>query len=102
MGTLTIRNIEDPLKRRLRMRAAARNRSMEEEARQILRAVLMEAAAPESDLGARIRSRFAKVGDVELPIAPREAVRTPPDLSGSHSGTGTTKRPATSRGLRRR
>jgi antitoxin FitA len=102
MATLTIRNLEDPLKRRLRLRAAARNRSMEEEARQILRAALMEAAAPEADLGSRIRSRFAKVGDVELPIAPREAVRTPPVLSVSHPGTGTSKRPAASRGLRRR
>ena len=40
VGTLTIRNLEDPLKSRLRLRAAARNRSMEEEARQILRAAL--------------------------------------------------------------
>jgi len=42
MATLTIRNLEDPLKSRLRLRAAARNRSMEEEARQILRAALQE------------------------------------------------------------
>lgn len=40
MGTLTIRNLEDALKSRLRMRSAARNRSMEEEARQILPASL--------------------------------------------------------------
>ena len=33
MATLTIRNLEDPLKSRLRLRAAARNRSMEEEVR---------------------------------------------------------------------
>lgn len=102
MGTLTIRNLEDPLKRRLRLRAAARNRSMEEEARQILRAALLEAAVPEADLGSRIRSRFAKVGDVELPIAPREPVRTPPDLSKSLPGPSTPRRAATTRPARRR
>lgn len=78
MGTLTIRNLEDPLKRRLRLRAAARNRSMEEEARQILRAALQESSAPTPDLGARIRARFAGLGDIQLPIEAREPVRVPP------------------------
>ncbi len=80
MGTLTIRNLEDPLKMRLRLRAAARNRSMEEEARQILRAALQGPVAPAQDLGARIRARFAALGDVQLAVEPREAVRQPPDL----------------------
>jgi plasmid stability protein len=80
VGTLTIRNLEDPLKRRLRLRAAARNRSMEEEARQILRAALQEPAVPTPDLGARIRARFAGLGDVQLPIETREAVRASPAL----------------------
>lgn len=40
MGTLTIRNFEDDLKRNLRVRGAQRGASMEEEARSILRAVL--------------------------------------------------------------
>jgi plasmid stability protein len=78
MGTLTIRNLEDPLKSRLRMRAAARNRSMEEEARQILRAALQEPSTTTPDLGERIRARFAGLGDVELPIEAREAVRITP------------------------
>ena len=79
MSTLTIRNLEDPLKSRLRMRAAARNRSMEEEARQILRAALQEPSAPrERDLGSRIRARFSALGDIQLPIDPRQAVREPP------------------------
>lgn len=75
MGTLTIRNLDDPLKSRLRLRAAARNRSMEEEARQILRAALQEPSTPTPDLGARIRSRFAALGDVQLSIEAREPVR---------------------------
>jgi plasmid stability protein len=83
MGTLTIRNLEDPLKRRLRLRAASYNRSMEEEARQILRAALSEPAAPTADLGTRIRARFAALGDVGFALEPREPARQPPDLGGS-------------------
>jgi plasmid stability protein len=80
VATLTIRNLEDPLKSRLRLRAAARNRSMEEEARQILRAALQEPSPPTLDLGARIHARFAALGDVRLPVEPREAVRQAPAL----------------------
>ena len=80
MATLTIRNLEDALKSRLRLRAAARNRSMEEEARQILRAALQEPTLATPHLGARIRARFAALGGVELPIAARDPVRPPPDL----------------------
>lgn len=82
MGTLTIRNLEDALKSRLRLRAAARNRSMEEEARQILRAALQEPPASTQDLGTRIRARFAALGGVELPIAAREPVRQAPAIEG--------------------
>jgi len=81
VATLTIRNLEDALKSRLRLRAAARNRSMEEEARQILRAALMEPGPPTSDLGSRIRARFANIGGVALEVAEREPVRPPPALS---------------------
>ena len=40
MSALLIRNIDDKLKRGLRLRAAETGRSMEEEVRQILRAAL--------------------------------------------------------------
>lgn len=83
MATLTIRNLEDSLKKRLRLRAAARNRSMEEEARQILRAALQETAAPTVDLGSRIRSRFAALGDVRLALEPRELPNAPPRFDDS-------------------
>jgi plasmid stability protein len=83
MGTLTIRNLEDPLKSRLRIRAAARNRSMEEEARQILRAALQEPPSVTQDLGSRIRARFAALGDTQLAIDAREPVRQPPALDES-------------------
>ena len=80
MATLTIRNLDEKLKGRLRVRAATRGRSMEEEARQILRLALVESEPASSNLAERIRRRFAKLGDVQLPIAPREAIRHP-DIS---------------------
>ena len=40
MATLTIRNLEDSIKKALRIRAAVNDRSMEEEARIILRTAL--------------------------------------------------------------
>ena len=40
MASITVRNLEEGLKRRLRIRAAENGRSMEQEARDILRAAL--------------------------------------------------------------
>jgi plasmid stability protein len=80
MTALTIRKLEDSLKARLRLRAAARNRSMEEEVRHILRAALAETVPAAPDLGARIRARFADLGGVELALAQREPIRPPPLL----------------------
>ena len=81
MASLTIRNLEETLKGRLRVRAALRGRSMEEEARHILRAALNESPPSAASLGERIRRRFAALGDVQLPIAAREPVREPPIVS---------------------
>lgn len=97
MGTLTIRNLDDPIKSRLRLRAAARNRSMEEEARQILRAALQESAAPAEDLGARIRARFAAMGDVRLAVEPRQPVPQPPDFADPPPADRPAPRKATAR-----
>ena len=83
MATLTIRNLEDTLKSRLRLRAAARNSSIEEEVRHILRAALQEPASPASDMGTRIRARFTGLGDVKLPVTEREPVRPPPALDAT-------------------
>ncbi len=77
MASITIRNLEDELKRRLRMRAAEHGRSMEEEAREILRQVVGENAPPRN-LAAAIRARVAPLGGVELDLPPREPMREPP------------------------
>ncbi|MFM9887282.1 MAG: FitA-like ribbon-helix-helix domain-containing protein [Burkholderiales bacterium] len=78
MATLTIRDLDEALKRSLSIRAASRNRSMEEEARQILRAALEQPSVPSVDLASRIRARFAGLGDVQLRVAERAPVRPPP------------------------
>ncbi len=80
MAPLTIRELDESLKRSLRMRAASRNRSMEEEARQILRAALLESTAPAKDLASCNRARFVGLGDVALNVPQREPVREPPSF----------------------
>jgi plasmid stability protein len=98
MATLTIRDLDDGLKLKLRLRAASQNRSMEEEARQILRAALGEPALPRSTLVARVKSRFEGLGDVRLDIEPREPVRGVAELHEPAPGYG--KAPATKRSRR--
>ena len=77
MASLTIRNIEDSLKAKLRLRAARHGRSMEEEARQLLRQGLATHQAS-TGLGSRISGRFREAGGVDLPDAKRSLPRRPP------------------------
>ena len=80
MASITIRNLDDEVKHRLRVRAAGNGRSMEEEARLILR----EAVAPEPEpknLAQFIRDCFAPYGGVDLELPPRDPIREPPDFS---------------------
>lgn len=80
MAGITIRNIDPELKARLRVRAARHARSMEEEARVILReAVASEAAIP-TNLAAAIAARFEELGGLEVEPPEREAMREPPKL----------------------
>ena len=74
MASMTIRNLDEDIKQRLRVQAAEHGRSMEEEARTILRTALTEAASP-TNLAQAIRARFAPLGGVELDIPPRELGR---------------------------
>jgi antitoxin FitA len=78
MSTLTVRNLDDDLKTRLRVRAAQNGRSMEAEAREILRASLM--IQPRTGLGTRGHNRFAGLGLDELELPPRDEVPRMPDL----------------------
>ena len=78
MPTLTIRRLDESTKARLRLQAAKHGRSMEEEAREILRASLGMVESEQSGLAESIRKRFAAFRDVELSIPKREQTRKPP------------------------
>lgn len=77
MASITIRQLEESTKRKLRMRAASHGRSMEQEAREILKAALSQADEQPTDLGKAIRDIFAPLGGVELQIPPRGPIRDP-------------------------
>ena len=77
MASITIRNLEDDIKQRLRVRAALRGRSMEEEARDILRRVVAEAEPPRN-LAAAIRSRLSPAARADIELPTREPLREPP------------------------
>ena len=79
MAVMTIRNIDDVIKRRLRVRAALNGRSMEDEARDILRSALSTDEPRPRNLAHAIHERFRVLGGVDLPVAPREAIRQPVD-----------------------
>lgn len=80
MASMTIRNIDDGLKSRLRIRAAEHGRSMEEEARDILRTALAEEAASDN-LVASIRRKVERVGGIDIELPPRSFVGEPIDFS---------------------
>src|SRR5271165_1196433 len=80
MASITIRNLEETTKRQLKIRAAMNGRSMEQEAREILKRGLKEKTQKPktgADLAEAIRRRFAPFGGVELEPLPRTPIRDP-------------------------
>lgn len=77
MASITVRNLEEGLKRRLRIRAAENGHSMEQEARDILRSALDEDVAPARNLGTALHDLFKPIGGVELELPAREPMREP-------------------------
>jgi len=78
MASITIRNLDDAVKTRLRKRAAGNGRLMEEEARLILADAVGRKAAPAKGLGTALHQLFKPFGGVELELPPREPMREPP------------------------
>ena len=62
MAQLVVRNLEDEVKAKLRERAARHGRSMEEEAREIMRNALREENTPPRKLGSEIVALFSGQG----------------------------------------
>jgi plasmid stability protein len=78
---MTIRNLDEKLKARLRVQAAKHGRSMEDEARDILRAALATPASRSAaNLVRAIRRRVEPLGGVDLQLAFREPMREPVTL----------------------
>ncbi len=76
MAQVTVRELEEEVKQRLKRRAARHGHSMEEEVRQILRSAVKDEHQPMIKLGSRIAARFAQVGlKADLPELHDQAVR---------------------------
>lgn len=80
MATMTIRNLDDDLKSRLRVRAARHGQSMEEEARSILRSALAAEPLSGRALVDDIRALVEPMGGIELDLPARVPMREPPDF----------------------
>jgi plasmid stability protein len=82
MGTMTIRNLDDKIKKNLRIQAADHGHSMEEEVRQILTTALgKEKDKDEEPLGSRIHELFQEVGGLEITLPERKDQIPMPNLS---------------------
>ena len=80
MSAITIRNFDDSLKARLRLQAARHGRSMEEEARQLLRRGLdQDADSGQVRLTALAQSLFGAANGLDLALPRREPPRDLPE-----------------------
>ncbi len=79
MASITIRNLDGDVKSMLRVRAAGNGRSMEEEARLILRDAV-GCRLSSHNLADIIRQHFGPSKGVDLELPPRDAGREPPSF----------------------
>lgn len=70
MATLTVRNLDDEVKELLRIAAAKKGHSMEEEARLILKQALTS-TPPDFGLGSQLRQRFTTLNTTLLELPPK-------------------------------
>ncbi|MBU2663482.1 Arc family DNA-binding protein [Actinoplanes bogorensis] len=75
MAALSIRDLDDSVREKLRLRAARNGRSMEAEIRLILTAAATEDERPRNDLFSALTERFGRLGGVDLDVSDRT---TPP------------------------
>ena len=80
MAILTVRNLDDSIKAKLRVVAAEHGHSMEEEVRQILKRAFPDERR-EKGLASQIHQYFHEGGSVSLPPRNRSLPRTAPDFS---------------------
>jgi plasmid stability protein len=80
MAAISVRDLDDGVRERLRVRAAQHGRSMEAEIREILTAAVSEPAS-RADLFTTLLDRFGAVGGIDLPVPPRSSPARAADLS---------------------
>jgi len=82
VNAITIRGINDDIKKRLRIHAAMFNRTMEAQAREILISALSEEIRSGNDLVRAIRQDICELNleGIELEITPREQSRELPNF----------------------
>ena len=90
MGTLTIRNIDDMTKSKLRIRAAKNGRSMEEELRKLVQAFVNAddagQTAEDFDWADRISTAFRAIGGFEISRPVHTSRSHAVDFSGPEYG----------------
>lgn len=79
MAAVSIRDLDDRVRDRLRLRAAQHGRSMEAEIRAILSAAVSE-PGQSPGLGVALLSRFGSIGGVDLELPTRTSAPRSPDL----------------------
>ncbi len=80
MGALSIRNLDDSVKEKLRIRAASHGKSMEAEIRSILNDAV-NAPQASTNLGLALVERFGALGGIELDLPVRKAQPRAADFS---------------------
>ena len=80
MASITIRNLDEKSTQRLAERAADHGRTVEAEARDILRAALggQDPTGKAINLDQAIRNIVEPIGGIDLAVPPRQPVREPP------------------------
>ena len=79
MASITI-SLDEAFNDRLQMQAASHGRSVEEEAREILRDALGAEEQPKEGLGTALRRHAEKFGGLDLQLPPRGSARRPTDF----------------------
>lgn len=81
MASITIRNLEESTKRKLKVRAARNGHSMEKEVREIIKSALrqqnLDWPRTGAELAESIHRRFARLGGLELEPLPKEFMPDP-------------------------
>jgi plasmid stability protein len=80
MAAISVRDLDEAVASRLKVRAARHGRSMEAEVRAILTDAVAAGEDEQLNLAQVIRERFAAIGGAELEIPPRQDMPRAVDL----------------------